>query len=125
MVDGFCFLRDMEDYFEFDAQRHRLRGRKTGKVIQLGLPVDVKIAGVDWKAQEMDLLLVNGKLPSSAEPKKKKEKKEERWEETKKERKKEVKPNIIRQREPPEPDRSPPRCCRSGEISAAGRRERR
>jgi len=75
MVDGFCFLRDMEDYFEFDAQRHRLRGRKTGKVIQLGLPVDVKIAGVDWKAQEMDLLLVNGKLPSSAEPKKKKKKK--------------------------------------------------
>lgn len=75
MVEGFCFLRNMEDYFEFDAQRHRLRGRKTGEVIQLGLQVDVQIAGVDWKAQEMDLLLVNGKFPSSVAQKRKKKKK--------------------------------------------------
>jgi ribonuclease R len=75
MVEGFCFLRDMEDYFEFDAQRHRLRGCRTGNVIQLGLQVDVQIVGVDWKAQEMDLLLVEGKFPSSIAQKRKKKKK--------------------------------------------------
>jgi len=88
MVDGFCFLRDMEDYFEFDAQRHRLWGRKSGKVIQLGLPVEVKIAGVDWKAQEMDLLLVDGKFPSSVAQKKKKKRKKRGRKKQKKKRKK-------------------------------------
>lgn len=65
VVDGFCFLRNLDDYFEFDERRRRLVGRRTRRVIQLGMEVKVQITGVDWAAQEMDLLLVGGDTAES------------------------------------------------------------
>ena len=73
-VDGFCFLRNLDDYFEFDERRHRLVGRRTRRVIQLGMEVKVQITGVDWAAQEMDLLLVGEDSTESRSKKKKKSK---------------------------------------------------
>ena len=78
MVDGFCFLRDLDDYFEFDADRHRLIGRRTRQIIQVGASVRVQIAGVDWNAQEMDLLLVDGDFSPPKKSGKKKAKKQKK-----------------------------------------------
>jgi ribonuclease R len=58
MVDGFCLLRDLDDYFIMDEKRHRLVGRRSGRVFELGTPVNVVVADVDWAAREMDLVLV-------------------------------------------------------------------
>ena len=58
MVDGFCLIRDLDDYFIMDEKRHRLVGRRSGRVFELGTPVNVVVAGVDWAAREMDLALV-------------------------------------------------------------------
>ena len=58
MVDGFCFLHDLDDYFIMDEKRHRLVGRRSGRVFELGTPVNVVVADVDWGAREMDLVLV-------------------------------------------------------------------
>lgn len=65
-TEGFCFLRDLQDYFEYDPRRQRLVGRRTGQMIQVGAPVRVRIAAVDWNAQEMDLDLVEGRFESQS-----------------------------------------------------------
>ena len=57
-VDGFCYLRDLDDYFELDQSRHRLVGRRSRRIFQPGTPVQVVIAGVNRDAGEMDLLLI-------------------------------------------------------------------
>jgi ribonuclease R len=61
-VDGFCFARDLEEYVEYDGKKHCLVGRRSRRVIQLGMPVRVAISAVDWNAQEMDLLLCDNNL---------------------------------------------------------------
>jgi len=63
MVDGFCFLRDLGDYFTLDEKRQRLVGRRSKRVFQLGTVVKVVIAGVDWAAREMDLELLEEVAP--------------------------------------------------------------
>ena len=57
-VDGFCYLRDLDDYFELDQSRHRLVGRRSSRIFHPGTLVQVIIDGVDRDAGEMDLLLV-------------------------------------------------------------------
>jgi ribonuclease R len=71
MVDGFCFLRDLDDYFEFDEKRHRLVGRHSRRIFQLGTQVQVIVAGVDWVSREMDLVLVEEESPRKKGKKKK------------------------------------------------------
>ncbi|MFL2540816.1 MAG: S1 RNA-binding domain-containing protein [Candidatus Latescibacterota bacterium] len=63
MVDGFCFLRDLGDYFTLDEKRQRLVGRRSKRVFQLGTAVKVVIAGVDWAAREMNLELLEEVAP--------------------------------------------------------------
>ena len=58
MVDGFCFLRNLDDYYELDERRHRLVGRRGRRVFELGSEVEVIIAAVDLVTREMDLALV-------------------------------------------------------------------
>lgn len=58
LVEGFCFVGSLGDYFDYDERRLRLVGRRTRRLVQLGMPVRVRIAGVDWKAQKMDMALV-------------------------------------------------------------------
>jgi ribonuclease R len=73
MVDGFCYLRDLDDYFELDEKKHRLVGRRSRRVFQVGTAVEVVIAGVDWLAREMDLTLVE-EPPKRAKGKRRKKK---------------------------------------------------
>jgi ribonuclease R len=63
MVDGFCFLRDLGDYFTLDEKKQRLVGRRSKRVFQLGTAVKVVIAGVDWAAREMALELLEEVAP--------------------------------------------------------------
>lgn len=73
MVDGFCLLRDLDDYFELDEKRHRLVGCRSRRVFQLGTEVEVVIAGVNWVAREMDLMLV-AEQPQRSKGKRRKKK---------------------------------------------------
>jgi ribonuclease R len=59
MVEGFCPVRGLDDWYEVDERRRRLVGRRTRRTIQLGQQVQVRLAGVDWRAQDLDLLLVD------------------------------------------------------------------
>ena len=63
MVEGFCFIRELDDYFTMDEKRHRLVGRRSRRVFELGTPVRVIVAGVDWVSREMDLALVEEAAP--------------------------------------------------------------
>jgi ribonuclease R len=65
-VDGFCFVRDLEEYVEYDEKKHRLVGRRSRRIIQLGMPVRVVVSAVDWNAMEMDLLLCDGTTPTTS-----------------------------------------------------------
>ena len=58
MVDGFCLLRTLDDYYELDDRRHRLVGRRGRRVFELGSEVEVIIAAVDIVTREMNLALV-------------------------------------------------------------------
>jgi len=71
-VDGFCFARDLGEYVEYDEKKHRLVGRRSRKVIQLGMPVRVIISAVDWNALEMDLHLCGNTKYSAGSGKKRK-----------------------------------------------------
>ncbi|HCU24662.1 MAG TPA: ribonuclease R [Deltaproteobacteria bacterium] len=47
-IEGLVSLEDLEDdYYIFDERRHRLRGRKTGKVFKIGTELRVTVAKVD------------------------------------------------------------------------------
>ncbi len=71
LVDGFCFARDLDDRYEFDKKKHRLLARRSGRTIQLGMPVRVIVVAVDWTALEMDLLLSEStKAPAKGKRKK-------------------------------------------------------
>ena len=60
LVEGFCPVRLMEDYFEFDASRHQLRGQQTGRVFAMGTPVRVRVLTVEPNRRRMDLLVTEG-----------------------------------------------------------------
>jgi len=47
-VQGLIQLEDLkDDYYLFDDKRHRLRGRKSGKVFKIGTEVKITVAKVD------------------------------------------------------------------------------
>ena len=75
MVEGFCFLRDLDDYFAMDEKRHRLVGSRSGQIFELGTPVQVIIAGVDWVVREMDLVIADDKSPRKKGKRRNKKKK--------------------------------------------------
>lgn len=53
-VEGLVLLEDLEDdYYLFDEKKHRLRGRKGGKVFKIGTEVTVKVAKVDVEARQV------------------------------------------------------------------------
>jgi ribonuclease R len=58
-VEGFCPLRLLDDYYEFDEHRLRLLCPQTGVTIRLGTIARVKIIRVDLDARQMDLLLLS------------------------------------------------------------------
>lgn len=60
LVEGFCPARLMDDYFEFDEARHRLRGQQTGVVFAMGTVVRVRVLTVEPQRRRMDLLIIEG-----------------------------------------------------------------
>lgn len=58
-VEGLVPLRNIKsDYFEFDEQRYRLRGRHTRKTYTMGSPVTIRVVRADLDQKMIDFELV-------------------------------------------------------------------
>ncbi len=58
-VDGLVHVSDLgQDYFQFDQQRHLLRGERSGVRYQLGGRVRVKVVRVNLEQAKIDFVLV-------------------------------------------------------------------
>ena len=59
-VDGLVHVSDLgQDYFQFDAHKHMLRGERTGVKYQLAGRVRVKVVRVNLEQAKIDFVLVN------------------------------------------------------------------
>ena len=58
MVEGFCPLSALSDYYELDEQRHCLVGQ-SGDRYRIGTAVRLRIARVDLAQQRLDLLILS------------------------------------------------------------------
>jgi ribonuclease R len=59
-IDGLVHISDLgNDYYQFDAQRHLLRGERTGVRHQLGARVRVRVVRVDIETTKIDFVLVD------------------------------------------------------------------
>lgn len=57
-VEGLLHISELAgDYYQFDAKSHRLVGRLTGKVYQLGMPIKVLVDRVDLGERKIDFSL--------------------------------------------------------------------
>lgn len=71
-VEGLIHITALEnDYFQYDAQNHKLVGKRSGMVYRLGDTIKIRVARVDLDERQMDFAL-------PGEPKKKKKKKPKR-----------------------------------------------
>jgi ribonuclease R len=60
-IDGLVHISDLgSDYFQYDQQRHLLKGERTGVRYQLGARVKVRVVRVDLEASKIDFVLVDG-----------------------------------------------------------------
>ncbi len=57
LVEGLVHVREMDDYFEFIQGQFKLKGRRSGKVYQLGDRVWVKVLRVNMERHEIDFAL--------------------------------------------------------------------
>ncbi len=67
-IDGLVHISDLgTDYFQFDPQRHLLRGERTGVRYQLGARVKVRVVRVDIESTKIDFVLADaaGRAPST------------------------------------------------------------
>ncbi len=54
-VEGLVHVTSLEnDYYEFDAPRHRLVGTRTNKIYQLAAPLRVEVVNVDMEQRRID-----------------------------------------------------------------------
>ena len=58
LVEGLVHVREMDDYYEFIQGKFQLKGRRSGKVFQLGGRVRVKVLRVNMERHEIDFVLV-------------------------------------------------------------------
>jgi ribonuclease R len=64
-VDGLVHISDLgQDYFQFDAQKHMLRGERSGAKYQLAGRVRVKVVRVNLEQAKIDFTLVEATAPS-------------------------------------------------------------
>ena len=60
-IDGLVHISDLgNDYYQYDAHRHLLRGERSGVRYQLGARVRVRVVRVDIEAAKIDFVLVEG-----------------------------------------------------------------
>ena len=57
LVEGLVHVREMDDYYTFVQGQFQLKGRRTGKVYQLGDRVRVKVVRVNMERHEIDFVL--------------------------------------------------------------------
>jgi len=58
-IEGLVHVTSLNnDYYQFDATRHRLTGERSGKVYRLGDKVNVKVVRVDLDEKKIDLEIV-------------------------------------------------------------------
>ena len=59
-IDGLVHISDLgSDYFQYDQQRHLLKGERTGIRYQLGARVKVRVVRVDIETAKIDFVLVD------------------------------------------------------------------
>ena len=59
MIEGMVALRDIRsDFFEFDAERYRLVGRRSGIVYNLGDPVRIRVKKTNLEQKLLDYELI-------------------------------------------------------------------
>ena len=59
-VDGLVHISDLgQDYFQFDAHKHMLRGERSGVKYQLAGRVRVKVVRVNLEQAKIDFVLVS------------------------------------------------------------------
>ena len=62
MADGMVRLATIKsDFFEHEASKYRIKGKKTGKVYQLGDAVTVKLIRADKEERQLDFELIENK----------------------------------------------------------------
>ncbi len=57
LVEGLVHVREMDDYYTFAQGQFQLKGRRSGKVYQLGDRVRVKVVRVNMERHEIDFVL--------------------------------------------------------------------
>ena len=63
MIEGMVALRDIRsDFFEFDAERYRLVGKRTGIVYNLGDPVRIRVKKTNLEQKLLDYELIESGL---------------------------------------------------------------
>jgi ribonuclease R len=68
-LSGLVHLSSMtDDFFQFDAARNQLTGRRTRRVIRLGDRLTVQIAKVDRFKKQVDFRVANNQSPASNRP---------------------------------------------------------
>jgi ribonuclease R len=74
-VDGLVHISDLgQDYFQFDAQKHQLRGERSGVKYQLAGRVRVKVVRVNLEQAKIDFVLAEPKQPQATSPREPREK---------------------------------------------------
>lgn len=74
-VDGLVHITSLDnDYYQYDAASHRLRGERTGQVYRLGDRLHVKVMRVDLDERKIDFQLAESERPHQAAGKKRKSK---------------------------------------------------
>ncbi len=72
-VDGLVHISDLgQDYFQFDAAKHVLRGERSGVKYQLASRVRVKVVRVNLEQAKIDFTLVAQPVKPGSDPRKKK-----------------------------------------------------
>ena len=58
LCEGMIHIRELgEDYFEYDEENHRIKGRVTGKVFTLGDAISIEVVKADINKKQLDFKL--------------------------------------------------------------------
>jgi len=75
-IDGLIHVTALgDDYYHFDAGKHRLLGERTNRSFRLGDALNVKLVRVSLDDKKIDLALVGAETSKKSAPKRKKRKK--------------------------------------------------
>jgi len=67
-VEGLVHVSSLDDdYYEYEEDQHRLRGRSTNRILKLGNRVKVQLAKVDRERRRLDFSLIEGPLDAQIE----------------------------------------------------------